>query len=115
MKLARVDLNNVVAIGHKDNKLGLLIDRGEEIEYLELPAPVDAYFGLQRVESIANKSARSRAVVEERYARPIYDRKRKKLQVEVITRQVYEYDRSDPVKIKDPNPKKFLKGKSKYK
>lgn len=32
MRLSKIDLSNIVAVGHSDGYLGLLIDRGEEIE-----------------------------------------------------------------------------------
>lgn len=37
MKLTKIDLSRIVAAGHNGVQLGLLIDRGEEIEYIEIP------------------------------------------------------------------------------
>ncbi|NJL02388.1 MAG: hypothetical protein HC910_18175 [Spirulinaceae cyanobacterium SM2_1_0] len=54
MNLDKIDLANLVAIGHTDATLGLLFDRGAEWEYVELPAPREAYFGLQRVAALAS-------------------------------------------------------------
>ncbi|WP_157871820.1 hypothetical protein [Gloeothece verrucosa] len=55
MKLSKIDLSNIVAINHSQDKLGLLIDRGSEVEYLEIPAPRAAYQGLNQVANLANK------------------------------------------------------------
>lgn len=49
MRLSKIDLSKIVAVGHSDGYLGLLIDRGEEVEYIEITAPNAAYQGLQQV------------------------------------------------------------------
>jgi hypothetical protein len=54
MKLTKIDLSQIVAVGHNNGQLGLLIDRGEEIDYIEIPAPEVAYDGLQSVSNLAN-------------------------------------------------------------
>ncbi|MEL7035988.1 MAG: hypothetical protein AAFO04_10275 [Cyanobacteria bacterium J06592_8] len=54
MKLKKIDLSQIVAVGHNEGQLGLLIDRGEDIEYIEIPAPKVAYDGLQYVSNFAN-------------------------------------------------------------
>lgn len=54
MKLTKIDLSRIVAVGHNGVQLGLLIDRGEEIEYIEIPAPEVACDGLQYVSNFAN-------------------------------------------------------------
>ncbi|MGB3403641.1 MAG: KTSC domain-containing protein [Microcoleaceae cyanobacterium] len=54
MKLNKIDLKNVIAAGHNQEDLVLLIDRGNEIEYLEISAPQAAYEGLQQVADYAN-------------------------------------------------------------
>jgi hypothetical protein len=54
MRLSKVDLSSLVAIAHSDGYLQLLLDRGDELEFLEIPAPVQAYEGLQELnEAIA--------------------------------------------------------------
>ncbi|MGC9524232.1 MAG: KTSC domain-containing protein [Limnospira sp.] len=53
MKLTKIDLKNLVAVGHQNGTLGLLIDRGEEIEYVEVRAPEVAYEGLAQVAELA--------------------------------------------------------------
>ena len=57
MKLTKIDLSGVVAIAHNNGQLGVLIDRGEEIEYIEIPAPEAAYDGLQQLSNFANNRA----------------------------------------------------------
>jgi hypothetical protein len=46
MKLNKIDLKNIIAVGHDQDQLALLIDRGNAIEYLEIPPPRAAYEGL---------------------------------------------------------------------
>ncbi|ACK72799.1 conserved hypothetical protein [Gloeothece citriformis PCC 7424] len=54
MKLSKIDLSKIIAVNHNQDKLGLLIDRGSEVEYLEVPAPKVAYQGLNQVANLAN-------------------------------------------------------------
>ncbi|MEG3845611.1 KTSC domain-containing protein [Microcoleus sp. herbarium19] len=54
MKLSKIDLSNVLAVGHSNGLLGLLIDRDSEIEFIEIAAPEAALHGLQMVDFIAN-------------------------------------------------------------
>ncbi|MBP0001179.1 MAG: hypothetical protein J7641_19670 [Cyanobacteria bacterium SID2] len=55
MQLLKIDLSSIVAIGHEDGKLALLVDRGDAMEYLEVNAPQAAYSGLQAVSAIAEE------------------------------------------------------------
>ncbi|MDI9641873.1 KTSC domain-containing protein [Geitlerinema splendidum] len=66
MKLTKLDLSNIMAIGHENDQLTLLIDRGETIEYLEIPAPVYAYQGLQFIDAIATDNIIEAAAEVER-------------------------------------------------
>lgn len=93
MKLMNIDLRNVVAVGYENDHLGLLIDRGSQKEYLEVPAPLYVYKGLQELAEIANKE-------EEIPMLPIrstmalamgYDKQRKILQIEFNSGSVYQY------------------------
>ena len=54
MKLTKIDLSNILGVGHSNGQLGLLIDRGDEVEYIEIDAPEAALDGLQKVAFIAN-------------------------------------------------------------
>lgn len=57
MKLSKIDLSSVLAVGHSNGQLGLLIDRGECLEFIEIAAPEAAMHGLQMVDFIANTDA----------------------------------------------------------
>lgn len=54
MKLTKIDLSNILGVGHSNGQLKLLIDRGDEVEYIEIEAPEAALHGLQEVAFIAN-------------------------------------------------------------
>jgi len=56
MKLTKIDLSNIVGVGHANGQLKLLIDRGDEVEYIEIDAPEAALHGLQQVAFIANNN-----------------------------------------------------------
>jgi hypothetical protein len=53
MQLTKIDLSAIVAIGHEDDYLALLLDRGDAMEYIEIPAPDVAFRGLQAVATLA--------------------------------------------------------------
>ncbi|MBE8988740.1 KTSC domain-containing protein [Nostoc sp. LEGE 12450] len=99
MRLSKVDLSGLVAIAHSDGYLQLLLDRGDELEFLEIPAPIQAYEGLQELnEAIAQTTA---LPFEEPIAMlPVsssmaiavgYDRDEQILQVEFQSGSVYQY------------------------
>jgi hypothetical protein len=52
MKLSKLDLGGVVAIAHAEGHLRLLVNRGNELELLEIPAPVQAFEGLQMLNQV---------------------------------------------------------------
>jgi KTSC domain len=54
MEFIKIDLSNVLAITHDDDFLGLVIDRGDSIEVLEIPAPVAAFEGLRQLNAIVS-------------------------------------------------------------
>ncbi|QHG18003.1 KTSC domain-containing protein [Nostoc sp. ATCC 53789] len=100
MRLSKVDLSGLVAIAHSDGYLQLLLDRGDELEFLEIPAPIQAYEGLQELnEAIAHTPALP--FEEEPIAMlPVsssmaialgYDRDEQILQVEFQSGSVYQY------------------------
>lgn len=111
MKLFKVNLSELVAIAHdEDVHLGLLLDRGDALEYVEIPAPVEAYDGLQELDavigaerptfpasaqpvslSLVNPTIVSRPV-QSTMARSVgYDCDRNLLQVEFQNGSVYQY------------------------
>jgi hypothetical protein len=112
MRLTKIDLTQLVAISHTDDHLGLLIDRGNDLEYLEIPAPVEAYEGLQELDSvIASEAYHTTASLEDAQlpeseiamlpanssmAKAVgYDHDRNLLQVEFRGGSVYQYEDVD--------------------
>ncbi|MFB2837831.1 KTSC domain-containing protein [Floridanema evergladense] len=93
MKLTNIDLKNVVAVGYEDEHLGVLIDRGNQMEFLEIPAPVYAYEGLKELAEIANEETEIPmvSVRSTMAAAAGYDRERKILQIEFNSGSVYQY------------------------
>ncbi|MEH1967752.1 MULTISPECIES: KTSC domain-containing protein [unclassified Nostoc] len=100
MKLSKVDLSSLVAIAHSDGYLQLLLDRGDELEFLEIPAPVQAYEGLQELnEAIAETNILPfeeepivmLPVVSSMAMAVGYDRNERILQVEFQSGSVYQY------------------------
>lgn len=114
MELTKIDLSKLVAVGHANGQLALLIDRGETIEYLEIPAPVDAYQRLQHIHSLAAnrliditpEANRIEASEEDRQISMLpvrsamasaigYDEAHHTLQVEFLNGSVYQYSDVD--------------------
>lgn len=93
MKLINIDLRKVVAVGYEDDHLGLLIDRGNQMEYLEVPAPSYVYEGLQELAEIANEEAEIQMLpISSTMASAMgYDKQRKILQIEFNSGSVYQY------------------------
>ncbi|MDM9584052.1 MULTISPECIES: KTSC domain-containing protein [unclassified Nostoc] len=100
MKLSKIDLSSLVAIAHSDGYLQLLLDRGNELEFLEIPAPIQAYEGLQELnEAIAETTALPfeeepivmLPVVSSMAMAVGYDRNEQILQVEFQSGAVYQY------------------------
>ena len=114
MKLTKVDLSSIVAIGHTGNQLGVLINRGQELEYIEIEAPANAYQGLQQIAYIANdavaslplsskslKLSRKQPIsmmpVKSTMANAVgYDSQQKVLQVEFVNGTTYQYSDVEP-------------------
>lgn len=93
MKLINIDLKNVVAIGYEDEHLGLLIDRGTQMEYLEVSAPSYIYEELQELAEIVNEEAEIPMLpINSTMASAVgYDGQRKILQIEFNSGSVYQY------------------------
>ncbi|MEH1948238.1 MAG: KTSC domain-containing protein [Nostoc sp.] len=115
MKLSKVDLSSLVAIAHSDGYLQLLLDRGNELEFLEIPAPIQAYEGLQELNeamstTVTERSRSAGCAYAETTALPFeeepivmlpvvssmamavgYDRNEQILQVEFQSGAVYQY------------------------
>jgi hypothetical protein len=103
MKLSKVDLSNVVAIAHQDGNLGLLIVRGEELEIVEIPAPIEAFEGLQLLNEIVagtevllSEEEVPLLPVDSTMANAIgYDKDKEILQIEFKNGSVYQYSGVD--------------------
>jgi KTSC domain len=100
MKLSKVDLSSLVAIAHSDGYLQLLLDRGDELEFLEIPAPVQAYEGLQELNEAIVPTLALPCEEEPIAMLPVsssmaiavgYDRNEQILQVEFQNGSVYQY------------------------
>jgi KTSC domain len=105
MKFSKLELGNLVAVGHSDGYLGLLIDRGDELELVEVPAPFEAYEGLQQVNAIVttdtnllppSPSVKMLPVQSTMAASIGYDRNEQILQVEFSSGSVYQYADVEP-------------------
>jgi hypothetical protein len=104
MKLSKIDLSSLRAIAHDDNGLKLLIERDNEIEYVEISAPLAAYEGLQLLDRIIASTA-AIAPSEEIEMLPAcssmaaqvgYDEEREILQIEFNSGAVYQYAHVEP-------------------
>jgi hypothetical protein len=51
MEFSKVDLSRILAISHDGEYLGLVIDRDDSLELIEIPAPVAAYEGLRQLDA----------------------------------------------------------------
>ena len=100
MKLSKVDLSSLVAIAHCDGYLQLLLDRGDELEFLEIPAPIQAYEGLQELNEAITETTALPFEEEPIVMLPVvssmamavgYDRNEHILQVEFQSGSVYQY------------------------
>jgi KTSC domain len=104
MKLSKIDLSSLRAIAHDDNGLKLLIERENEIEYIEISAPLAAYEGLQLLDRIMASTA-AIAPSDEIEMLPTcssmaaqvgYDEEREILQIEFNSGAVYQYAHVEP-------------------
>jgi KTSC domain len=105
MKLSKIDLSSLRAIAHDDDGLKLLIEREDEIEYIEIPAPLAAYEGLQLLDRIIASAAAiepDRELIEmlpacsTMAAQVGYDYDREILQIEFNSGSVYQYSQVEP-------------------
>jgi len=52
VRLTKINLTALVAIGHSGGHLELLLDRGDTLEQISVPAPLEAYEGLLELEEM---------------------------------------------------------------
>jgi KTSC domain len=99
MRLSKIDLSSLKAVAHSDDRLALLIDRGDEIELIEIPAPLAAYEGLQQLDTLISAPAvldpapdvPMLPVCSDMAAKVGYDCERELLQIEFNHGGVYQY------------------------
>lgn len=104
MKFSKLDLSNLLGVSHSDGRLQLLLDRGDELEFLEIPAPIQAYEGLQDLNELI---AEPPPLLEEEekfamlpVASPMasaigYDSENEVLQIEFNSGAVYQFSDID--------------------
>lgn len=100
MKLVKIDLKNLVAVGHEEGLLGLLIKRGNKMEYLEISAANTAYRSIQKIADIATQEPQETRLDGDILMLPVnstmasaigYDRERQILQIEFLNGLSYQY------------------------
>jgi hypothetical protein len=104
MKLSKIDLSSLRAIAHDEDGLKLLIERDDEIEYVEIPAPLAAYEGLQLLDRIIaappeiapSEEIEMLPACSSMAARVGYDEDREILQIEFNSGAVYQYAHVEP-------------------
>ncbi|PSB54356.1 KTSC domain-containing protein [Chamaesiphon polymorphus] len=105
MKLSKIDLSSLKAIAHDEDGLKLLIEREDEIEYIEIPAPLAAYEGLQLLDRIIASTPEIEPYEEHIEMLPAhstmaaqvgYDYDREILQIEFNSGAVYQYSEVEP-------------------
>jgi KTSC domain len=104
MKLSKLNLSNVVAVGHSDGYLQLLLDLGNELEFVEIPAPIEAFEGLQHLNDIVAEQIQieehsdsiAMLPVDSSMANTVgYDEDNQILQVEFHNGTIYQYSGVD--------------------
>jgi hypothetical protein len=105
MRLSKLDLSSVIAIAHSDNQLRLLVNRGDELELLAIPAPEAAFDGLQQLnELVAEVSCIApqpesivAMAVDSSMANALgYDEESRVLQIEFASGAIYQYSGVEP-------------------
>jgi KTSC domain len=105
MKLSRLNLGSVIAVAHMDGNLQLLLNRGDELELLEIQAPVAAFEGLQELNEIVaeatafpnSNEAVAMLPVNSSMANAIgYEESNRILQVEFRNGATYQYAGVEP-------------------
>jgi hypothetical protein len=113
MNYRKVDLSQIVAVGHDNNCLEILVDRGDNLQSIAVAAPIEAYEGLGYLQDIVEDQPRLSGAPEPRRLPPArskfvvksvesamassigYDPDRNMLQVEFNSGAVYQYEGVD--------------------
>ena len=110
MKFSKVDLTNLLGVSHSDGYLQLLLDRGNELEFLEIPAPIQAYEGLQDLNELIAEPPPLLEEEETFAMLPVastmasaigYDSENEVLQIEFNSGAVYQYSDIDEDTFED--------------
>ena len=110
MKFSKVDLSKLLGVSHNDGYLQLLLDRGDELEFLEIPAPIQAYEGLQDLNELIaeppplleEEETFAMLSVASTMASAIgYDSENEVLQIEFNSGAVYQYSDIDEDTFED--------------
>ncbi|MCJ8278666.1 MAG: KTSC domain-containing protein [Rivularia sp. ALOHA_DT_140] len=110
MKFSKVDLSNLLGVSHSDGYLQLLLDRGDELEFLEIPAPIQAYEGLQDLNELIAEPPPLLEEEETFAMLPVastmasaigYDSENEVLQIEFNSGAVYQYSDIDEDTFED--------------
>lgn len=117
MKFSKVDLSNLLGVSHSDGYLQLLLDRGDELEFLEIPAPIQAYEGLQDLNELIAEPPPLLEEEESFAMLPVastmasaigYDSDNEVLQIEFNSGAVYQYSDIDEDTWEDLNSSNAL-------
>ena len=104
MKFSKLVLSKVLGGAHSEGCLQLLLDRGDELEFLEIPAPIQAYEGLQDLNDLIaeppplleEEETFAMLSVASTMASAIgYDSDNEVLQIEFNSGEVYQYSDID--------------------
>ncbi|MEO1430473.1 MAG: KTSC domain-containing protein [Cyanobacteria bacterium J06632_19] len=104
MKFSKVDLSDLLGVSHSNGYLQLLLDRGDELEFLEIPAPIQAYEGLQDLNELIAEPPPLLEEEESFAMLPVastmasaigYDSENEVLQIEFNSGAVYQYSDID--------------------
>ncbi len=104
MKFSKVDLSDLLGVSHSNGYLQLLLDRGDELEFLEIPAPIQAYEGLQDLNELIAEPPPLLEEEESFAMLPVastmasaigYDSENEVLQIEFNSGEVYQYSDID--------------------
>ena len=110
MKFSKVDLSKLLGVSHSDGYLQLLLDRGDELEFLEIPAPIQAYEGLQDLNELIAEPPPLLEEEETFAMLPVastmasaigYDSENEVLQIEFNSGAVYQYSDIDEDTFED--------------
>jgi hypothetical protein len=105
MRLSKLDLSSVIAIAHSDNYLQLLVNQGDELELLAIPAPVAAFEGLQQLNEVVAEVSYIAPQPESIVAMAVdssmanalgYDEESRVLQIEFASGAIYQYSGVEP-------------------